>query len=139
MQVTFIRNAREVAQHWHEAGPMLAPVVTEAARGEFDLGDLERLTASGKAVTALVHDDDGSPAMALVFEFVHYPRRYGINVVACGGSGLDRMLDRFMLDFRMWASQAGAEFLEASCSRAMARMLQRHGYAIEYQVVRSAL
>lgn len=138
MEVTFITSPELFEQKFHMAAPLLLPVVEKAARGEFELVDLARLTREGRAITALV-EDQGQALLALVFEFVHYPQQLAVNIMALGGSGLATVADEFWERFRAWCKSAGAQVIEASCSDAMARLLARHGFEPAYRVVRSPL
>lgn len=96
------------------------------------------MTANGRAIVAMVDGDDG-PALAMAFEFVHYPQRLAVNIMALGGSGLAEVAEEFWGLFCMWCRSAGADMIEASCSEAMARMLGRHGFESVYRVVRCGL
>lgn len=118
--------------------PLLQPVIDQAARGEFTVMDVREMASRGQAIVALVEGEDG-PALAMAFEFVHYPQTLSVNIMALGGSGLAEAADEFWELFRMWCRSAGASLIEAACSEAMARMLKRHGFDAVYRVVRSEL
>ena len=139
MNVIFMTTHALVDAHFSQAAPLLQPVVDQAARGEFTVDDIERLTREGRAITALVSDDEGAPLLAMAFEFVSYPRQVAVNIMALGGERLQEAAENFWGTFRQWCKSAGAEVLEASCSPAMARMLRQHGFDSAYQVVRSEL
>lgn len=139
MKVIFMTTPELVDAQFQHAAPLLQPVVDQAARGEFTVADVERLTREGRAITALVSDDDGQPLLALAFEFVSYPRQLAVNIMAMGGQGLKDAAQVFWDRFREWCRSAGATVIEASCSPAMARMLRQHGFENVYQVVRSVL
>jgi hypothetical protein len=138
MNVTFITSPELLAQKFHIAAPLLQPVIDQAARGEFTLKDIERMTAEGKVITA-VAELDGVGKIAMAFEFVHYPQTLAVNVMALGGSGLDEAAAEFWDAFKSWCKDAGASVIEASCSDAMARMLGRIGFETVYRVVRAEL
>lgn len=138
MQVTFITNPQLLEQKFHLIEPLLLPVVKEAARGEFSVEDIKRMTAEGRVISA-VAEKDGEPVMAMAFEFVHYPQILAVNVMALGGHGLDAIADEFWETFRSWCKSAGASVIEASCSNAMARLLGRYGFETVYRVVRAGL
>lgn len=138
MQVTFLTSPELLDRKWEDAAQLLAPVVHEAARGEFTLADLRAMTQVQRVNTALV-ECDGEPRLAMVFEFVHYPQTLAVNVMAVGGRGLDESIGAFWPTFCDWARQAGASVIEASCSDAMARLLGRYGFSTTYRVVRCAL
>lgn len=138
MKVTFITSPELLAQKFHLAAPLLQPVIDQAARGEFTVQDIERLTAEGKAITA-VAELDGKAVMAMAFEFVSYPQTVAVNIMALGGQGLDGIANEFWASFKEWAKLAGATVIEASCSDAMARMLGRIGFESVYRVVRAEI
>lgn len=138
MQVTFITSAAMCDEKFAMAKPLLQPVIEQAARGEFTVADIERMTRQGRAITAIAQVD-GLPVMAMAFEFVHYPQQLAVNVMALGGRGLDFVAEQFWQEFRTWCKSAGATVIEASCSDAMARMLQRYGFDCAYRVVRAPL
>lgn len=138
MNVTFITSPELLARKFAIAAPLLEPVITQAAHGEFTVEDLRKLNESGKAITALV-ESDGKPLMAMVFEFVHYPKMMAVNIMALGGQCLDEAATQFWDGFRGWCKEAGAVAIEASCSPAMTRLLSKYGFTTTYQLVRSAL
>ena len=138
MKVTFITDTTLLEQKFHLAKPLLQPVIDQAARGEFTLDDIERMTAEGKVITAVAEDGDKA-VMAMAFEFVHYPQALAVNVMALGGHGLDGIASEFWDSFKAWAKLAGATVIEASCSDAMARMLGRIGFESVYRVVRAEI
>lgn len=138
MNVTFITSHELLAQKFHMAEPLLQPVIDKAARGEFTVKDIERMTAEGRVITA-VGEQDGAGKFAMAFEFVHYPQTLAVNVMAFGGSGLDDAAAEFFEAFKAWCKGAGATVIEASCSDAMARMLGRIGFKPVYRVVRAEL
>lgn len=138
MEVTFITDARLFDQKFHMAVPLLQPVIDQAARGEFTVDDLARLTREGRAITA-VAERDGQPLMAMAFEFVHYPQTLAINIMALGGRDLEAVASQFWPTFRAWCRRAGVNVIEASCSPAMARLLAPWGFESAYRVVRAPL
>lgn len=138
MRATFLTTPELLDAKWPQAAPLLDPVVKEAARGEFTMEDLHRMSKEGRVIAA-VAEHDGTVCMAMVFEFVHYPQTLAVNILALGGSGLAGVADEFWATFRQWCVQAGATVIEAACSDAMARILRRHGFESTYRIVRSAL
>ena len=138
MNVTFIVNPELLAQHFYKAEPLLQPVIDQAARGEFTMEDIRRMTGAGKVVTAIAEKDD-VPVMAMAFEFVHYPQKTVVNIMALGGQGVDEVVGEFWETFKAWCKGAGAAAIEASCSDAMARMLARYDFKSVYRVVRAEL
>lgn len=138
MNVTFIVSPDLFAQKFHLAAPLLQTVVEEAARGEFTVEDIARMTQSGRVVTAVV-ERDGVAILAGAFEFVHYPQTLAVNILALGGGFVDEVAAEFWSTFKAWCKEAGASFIEASCSDAMARLLARYEFKSVYRVVRTEI
>jgi hypothetical protein len=138
MEITFITNPELLARKFAIAAQMLEPVVKEAAKGEFTVDDLYELNLQGKAITTLI-EKDGNPAMAMVFEFVHYPQMMAVNIMALGGGYLDESIAEFWEQFKQWCKDAGAVAIEASCSPGMTRLLSKYGFKPTYQLVRTEL
>lgn len=111
---------------------LLGPVM-DAARGEFTIADLLALAAEKRVHIAL--DDD----ICFAFEFRHYPAMTAVNIIAIGGAGLDTLAERYLPAFKRWAAGAGASRIEASCSKAMARILKAHGFTNDYEQVSLAV
>jgi len=135
MEVRFLTSPEEISRRWPELQPLLAPVVADAAHGEYTLDDLFDLARAG-SLTVGVCETAGRPLMAMAFEFRHYPRKLAINVVALGGCELKEVAGRYFDKFREYAALAGADDIEAMCSRPMARMLKGLGFAATYECVR---
>lgn len=138
MDITFITNHDLLERKFAIAAPMLEPVVKEAAKGEFTVNDLYKLNLQGKAITVLI-EKGGAPAMAVVFEFVHYPQMMTVNIMALGGGYLDESISEFWDQFKRWCKDAGAVAIEASCSPGMTRLLSKYGFKPTYQLVRTEL
>lgn len=138
MHATFITTPELLAQKFHLAAPLLQPVIDQAARGEFTVEDIRRMTEQGRVITA-IGEQDGVAILAMAFEFVHYPQTLAVNILALGGHSLDIAVAEFWDLFRSWCKSAGATVIEASCSDAMARLLARYGFEPVYRVVRSDL
>ena len=138
VQITFLTTPELLEQKFHKAAPLLQDVVDGAVRGEFTVQDIERLAQAGKAVVCVI-EKDGKAVLAAAFEFVHYPRKRAINIMAMAGVGLHEAQVLFWDAFNDWARGAGVACIEASCSRAMARLLGRFGFEDVYRVVRHYL
>jgi hypothetical protein len=138
MNATFITSPALLEQHFFKAAPLLQPVIDQAARGEFTVEDIRRLTEAGRVITAIA-EKDGEAVMAMAFEFVHYPRKVAVNILALGGHGVDEVAGAFWDTFKEWCRSAGASAIEASCSEAMARLLSRQEFKCVYRVVRAEL
>lgn len=135
MQAIFLITPELREQHWQAVAGLIAPAVTQAARGEFTLDDLEAMVIAGRAVAGIAFDAAG-PAMGMVFEFCRYPRRQVINVMALGGKDLAGIANTFWPQFIAWARESGVAEIEACTSPAMSRMLKQIGFAHTYNVMR---
>lgn len=138
LNVTFLTSTEQVEGQFDYAVPFLEPVIQKAGRGEFSVEDLRRLSLDGRAIPAIFRQGD-TPVMAMVFEFVHYPQTLAVNIMALGGRELNEVIHEFWGLFKAWCKDAGASNIEAACSPAMARMLERYEFKTTYQVVRVAL
>ena len=128
----FLLTDTDLDEHRDMIVRLLSPVVERAGRGEFTVEDLLQLAHDGRAYIGI----SNAPEICGVFEFRHYPQTMAVNIIAIGGEGLQELSDMWFEKFKKWAFLAGATTIEASCSRAMARILKRIGFANEYEVVR---
>ena len=94
------------------------------------------MAQSKRIVIGAFFDDDGVILLAFAFEFRFYPKKTAVNILALGGKRMDAVFSEFLDQFRDWAAAAGADFLEASCSRGMSRMLAKYGYVDTYRQLR---
>mgnify|MGYP000099722044 CR=1 FL=1 len=136
MKSHFYLDAEELERDWGLIEPILASVVSRAVHGEFNCGDLMAMAKSKRIVIGAFFADDGDMLLAFAFEFRFYPKKTAINILALGGKRMDAVFSEFLDPFKDWAASAGADFLEASCSRAMSRMLAKYGYVNTYQQLR---
>ncbi|CAL62404.1 Hypothetical protein HEAR2271 [Herminiimonas arsenicoxydans] len=128
----FLLTPADIEEHRGMIIRLLTPVVEHAGRGEFTVDDLIQLARDGRAYIGISY----APEICGAFEFRHYPQSVSVNIIALGGEGLAELADLWFETFKKWAFVAGATSIEASCSRAMARILKRIGFANEYEVVR---
>ncbi len=135
LDVLFLNTPGLIAAHWPAARGLLEPVVAHAARGEFTTDDLRGMLDSGRAHAALMFEGE-EPAMAMVFGFVHYPRKTVLNVIALGGSGLADAAMSFWPRFVTWAKESGINEIEACTAPAMTRVLHNLGFTHTYDLVR---
>jgi hypothetical protein len=135
MQAVFLNTPELIDLHWPAVGDLVAPVVSQAARGEFEVEDLAAMVRSGHAVAALFSDDD-CPVLGMVFEFRHYPRKQVLNIIAVGGSYLAETAMTFWPQFIAWAKESGATEIEACTAPAMTRVLRNLGFSHTYDLVR---
>lgn len=135
MSVLFLTTPDLLAEHWPAVARLITPVVTDAARGEFTVGDIGDMLQSRQAFAGIAHQD-GIAHLAMVWEFRHYPRRTVLNVIALGGADLAAVADSFWLQFVDWAKESGVQEIEACTSPAMSRVLRQMGFAHTYNVMR---
>lgn len=135
MRVEFLVEQADVVREWPQLAPLFEKVVSRAVHGEFTTEDLYRMATEGRIRVGLVREG-GEIILAMAFEFKHYPRALAINFLAMGGRGLQAVLSRFLGTFKQWARDAGAMWIEASCSPAMARIYARHDFLTTYQLLR---
>jgi hypothetical protein len=136
VRALFLTSQRLLTQHWPAVAALLAPAF-EHARGEFEAPDLLELCRDGRAVASLAFDDAGAPCMAMVFEFLAYPRRTVVHVLALAGRDLRQVGVLFWAQFREWARESGASEIQASTRPAMTRTLRRLGFTHSYDTVRA--
>ncbi|WP_137921690.1 hypothetical protein [Hydrogenophaga sp. 2FB] len=133
--VLFLTTPALIEQSWSAVATLLAPVVSDAARGEFSIEDLQQMVHDGRAFAALMFEA-GEPRLAMVFEFRHYPRKTVLNVMALGGSDLAGAAVSFWPAFVAWAKESGAHEIEACTAPAMTRVLRNLGFQHTYDLVR---
>ncbi len=136
MRSHFYLDATELEQDWARIGPLFDSVVCRAVHGEFDGNDLKEMALSGEIVIGAFFADDGEMLLAFAFEFRFYPKKTAINILALGGKRMESVFSGFLDQFKDWAAATGADFLEASCSEGMSRMLAKYGYVKTYQQLR---
>lgn len=136
MRLHFYMQSDELEKDWHLIEPLLDLVVTRACHGEFDCHDLKAMAQSKQIVIGASFSDKEEMLLAFAIEFRFYPKKTAINTLALGGKRVDTVFAEFFGQFKNWASAAGADFLEASCSRGMSKMLSKYGYVNTYQQLR---
>ena len=136
MRSHFYLDRDELEKDWWMIGPVLESVVSRAAHGEFDGGDLKIMALEKQIVIGAFFTDRGDMVLAFAFEFRFYPKKTAINILALGGKRMEAVFSEFLDQFKNWAAAAGADFLEASCSAGMSRMLAKYGYVNTYQQLR---
>lgn len=128
----FLLTPADIDEHRETIIRLLTPVVEHAGRGEFTVDDLIQLARDGRAYIGISY----APEICGAFEFRHYPQTMSVNIMAIGGEGLQELSEMWFEKFKTWAHLAGASNIEASCSKAMARILKRIGFQNEYEIVR---
>lgn len=137
MGARFLINPADLAIAWPQISTLLDPVVKKAAKGEFTLADILELATDGRVFIGVV-ENEGVMTMACAFEFKLYPQMTVLNIMAIGGTNLRQVAALYFDTFRRWAKSAGADYIEASCSPAMSRILARNGFIETYRQVRRA-
>ena len=138
MKPLFLTTPELIEAYWPDVSRCIKPVIDHAARGEFYLGDIKQMLDEKRAYVVIVSDDSGV-VLALVYEFVFYPKVTACNIVALGGKLLDDAYRQFFVTFKKWLYGMGITVIEASCSSAMSRLLARYGFEKTYEVVRHAI
>ena len=138
MKAIFLTSPELLTEWWDRAEPALDRVVSKAVHGEFRTADLRKL-CDEKRATACVFSEGETVVVAMVFEFILYPKMTTCNIIALGGSSLGEVLDGFFITFKDWCKSMGVTVIEASCSSAMSRLLQRFEFKKTYEVVRVEL
>ena len=139
MKPLFLTTPELIDAYWPDVARCVAPVVDHAARGEFNLDDIKTMLKQKRAYAAIALDDSNVVVLAMVYEFVFYPRMSACNIVALGGTCLDDAYQRFFVTFKKWCYGMDVTVIEASCSSAMSRLLARYGFGKTYEVVRHVI
>lgn len=126
MTLTVQWYARPTDEQFELAAPLLEKVVNKAVKGEFTVEDLRASARSGRVLIG-VACRAGVPVMAAALEFVHYPQFKALNVMALAGVGLVEAAEAFFGEVKAFARATGCARIEASGSKAMARMMRRIG------------
>lgn len=132
MKIHFLKYFIKLDQYFIYLAPLFERVVYKATYGEFDADDLYRLAKQGH-ITVGTLENEGDLQLAIAFEFIFYPRWTVIHILALAGQGLAEAFTRFGTRFKAWRREAGAQKIQASCSPAMARLLQRDEFITAYQ------
>lgn len=119
------------------AAPLLE-MVAKATHGEYTIDDL-RIRAKDGRVLVAVAMRDSQPVMAWAIEEIRYPQVKSLNIMAIGGRDLRAAMEAAWPTVVEFAKSCGASFIEASCSRAMARLLKKSGFEATYTNVRFPL
>lgn len=136
MRSHFYLDENELLGDWERLAPLFQTVIERACQGEFDVADLKAMALKKRIVIGAFFDDSGEPLLAFAFEFRSYPKKTAVNILALGGRRMDEVFSVFLERFKQWARKAGADFIEASCSPAMTRLLLRYGYINAYRQLR---
>jgi hypothetical protein len=103
------------------------------SEGEMNVGWLLRRHAVGM-VQLFVGTRDGGLECVMATEFVQYPLRKTLQILAVAGNAKPFRPFFTFIDF--WAEENGADAVDAWCRPSMARMLRRVGFKPVRQMVR---
>jgi hypothetical protein len=121
-----------------ESMPLLEKAV-DHADGDFDIVDLMHQVLADKAVLGVVQSDDGDALMVGVFEFIYYPQKTSVNIMALAGQDIRNAMAVYWEQFQEFCRRQGADFIEARCRPAMVKLLSNQGFRPSYQIVRHDL
>ena len=121
-QIFFLQSEEELKPLWADIKPMLQKCVSHAVHGEYEVDDIYQMVKEQRAF--LIYAIwNGKPSVALAVEWVIYPRMKAVNIMALGGKHLIPSADVFWARILNMLKSVGIEYVECSCSKAMARML----------------
>lgn len=121
-KILFLQSEDELKPFWPEIKPMLQKCVTKAVHGEYEVDDIYQLVKEQRGFVIYVFWG-GKPSVALAVEWVFYPRMKAVNIMALGGKHLIPSAEVFWTRILNMLKSVGIEYVECSCSEAMARML----------------
>lgn len=135
MKPIFLTDDNLIQAYWPDVDRLILPVVEHAARGEFNMADIKQMCEEKRAV-AVVVVNESEAVLAMVFEFVYYPRITACNIIALGGKDLSAVANEFFITFKQFCYGMGVTVIEASCSSVISRLLKPLGFEKTYEVVR---
>ena len=135
MNAVFLTTPELQARYLSACEPLIQSVIDRAVKGEFEASDVMGWIRSGKAVAGVVLEQD-KPKLCMVFEFVFYPRKTCVNVLALGGSDLQACARDYLHYFLQWCAESGIAEIQAYTSPAMTRLLEPIGFKKTYDLVR---
>ena len=106
-------------------------VVKHAVHGEYTVDDVRKMLLKGRAFCAYNKDESGNVEIACVWEMIYYPRTTAVNVLALGGKNTKENWAKYgsiLMD--LWKKQ-GADCIECSTTKAVARLLMSAGVPIQ--------
>ena len=139
MQIDLVIS-KNVAERWGFLEPEVLRVTQKACHGEYTADDARRLIELGLMYGAYAHEG-GRVLMVCLWEMVFYPQFTSVNVACLGGRDVAGCWKRYGETMRaIWKAQ-GATAVECSCSKAMARLLEKSGFIAKptYIVMRGEL
>ncbi len=121
-KILFLQSESELKPFWKEVKPLLQKCVTHAVHGEYVVEDIYQMVKEQRAFV-IYSFWDGQPSVALAVEWVIYPQMKAVNIMALGGKHLIPSAEVFWARILNMLKSVGIEYVECSCSEAMARML----------------
>ena len=121
-QIFFLQSEEELRPLWESVKPLLQKCVAHAVHGEYEVEDIYQMVKEQRAFV-IYSLWNGEPSVALAVEWVIYPRMKAVNIMALGGKHLIPSAGVFWERILNMLKSIGIEYVECSCSEAMARML----------------
>lgn len=121
-QIYFLQSEEELKPFWTKVKPLLQKCVTKAVHGEYEADDIYQIVKEQRGFIIYIFIE-GEPSVALAVEWVLYPRMKAVNIMALGGKHLIPSAEVFWARILNMLKSVGIEYVECSCSEAMARML----------------
>lgn len=115
----------QVEERWPRIRELLEPVMPKTG-GEMEVDDVLHLSEDGEVKIAIMGVGD-RVVLAIVMRFVTYPRMKALHVTAMGGSNLQLFADNYIAVLIDYARDIGADYLQACCGDAEARLFRRAG------------
>ena len=113
----------EIVVHWTKIRPLLSSAIAKG-RGEIEVDDVLDLAGQGRMSISVVWRD-GSIALSIAAEVIHYPRRKVLNLAFAGGKDAKFVSDRFDEYLGEMARSLGADAVQCYCAPAVARLLKK--------------
>ena len=123
---------------WAKARVILEPAI-DRSYGRWSSHALRMACLAGQQQLWVVFDEDSEVGGATTTEFVDYPSRRVLAVQFLGGKDLDEWAMIAIGRFESWASQHGADGLEAVGREGFWKLLSEDGWKKSFQVFEKRL
>jgi hypothetical protein len=127
----------DVAIVWPVVEGLLQKAV-DYAHGDITTEDL-RLACIREEMQLFIFWDGETAKSSLVTEFLQYPRKKVIRVIAAAGKGYGQCVREYWDLLSVWAGQNGVSEFESWNRPSMTRYLRRLGFEKVYEVTRLRL
>lgn len=109
-------------------------VIEERSFREYDLDELYRRLVAGEAQLWLVAEKGARLVMVAVSRILRYPcvKRFSIDLIV--GEDMEGCVV-FLEVGANWAKQFGCTEIEASCRPGIRKVMQKHGFEKQYEVI----